>query len=304
MLLDLVSFFFALLALQKLADLAVDNLSKFASLTGLVKFGVAMLFISTATSLPELSIALTASVMGYSSVASSALMGSVIVLISFVAGICIAFYGARVGKREKDHTLMAFSVVAALLLFALAYGFGELYGLLALIFFFALAKRILSIREERILKRRSGIKELLSCTATLVVLFIAIVFTAWIVNYETHTLAITLGISETAIGATLIAIISSLPDLLVCLNAFKKGEQEILMGDVVGTVFIDLLLGLGVVSLVSPFSTNFSILILISFLLLTFVVFAAFLSEKELDRYHGLVLLGLFVLYSILAASL
>jgi len=297
-----ISFAFALALLVHFSNVAVTNIERVSRLTGLMKFGITMVLISFFTSLPELSIALVSSSAGYSSIAFGNLIGSCILFLFLVLGICVAFYGMRVTKKEIKKTFEVFALSSLLLLFGSIYGFNETYGMLSIIMFFGFYHRILSSR------RRSGeeedVEELLVSSAKLFASVIIIFLCACVITYETHHFSSLFHLEETVIGATLLSVFTTLPDLTVCLVAMGRKHHDIILGDIVGSVFFDSTFGLAAVSMISPFRITLVQLALLSVLFFGYLIVFAFFKEGVMDRYHGIVLLSFFVLYMVLAPFL
>jgi cation:H+ antiporter len=282
--------------------MAVINIEKVSKLTGLMKFGITMILISVFTSLPEFSIALTSSSAGYSSIAYGSLIGSCILFLFLVLGICIAFYGMKVTKKEVRKTFEIFALSSLLLLFGSVYGFNEIYGLLSIIIFFGFYHRIITSKHED--HKKEDVKELIISSIKLFVSTIIIFLSACVITYETHYFSSTFDLEETIIGATIVSIFTTFPDLSICLTAMRRKQHEIILGDIVGSIFFDSVFALGVISIISSFYISMIQLVLLSILFFGYLMIFAFFKEGVMDRYHGIILLSFFVLYMVITPFL
>ena len=115
-------------------------------------------------------------------------------------------------------------------------------------------------------------------------------------------IAIALGMSETLVGLTIVAIGTSLPELVTSITALKKGENQLVIGNVIGSNIFNILFVLGASSAISaiPISPN----MLIDTLIMVAVTILCFIFGKTQDKYdkkEGIVLIALFIAYMIFA---
>ena len=122
-----------------------------------------------------------------------------------------------------------------------------------------------------------------------------------VVNSATN-IAYSFGMSEKLVGLTIVAMGTSLPELVTSVVAALKGEKDMAIGNVLGSNIFNILLILGVSSLISPIGVSASLMVDVLFLIgISIFIFALiFLSkgkEKKLSRAEGLILVGLYVAY-------
>ena len=116
------------------------------------------------------------------------------------------------------------------------------------------------------------------------------------VVYSAKEIARFLGMSETLIGLTIVAVGTSLPELVTSIVAARKGETGLAVGNVVGSNIFNLLFILGISSCISPISVNLAsfldmvILVVVSCITLIFSI-----TKKSIDRKEGLVMVLLYV---------
>ena len=111
-------------------------------------------------------------------------------------------------------------------------------------------------------------------------------------------IAIAFGMSETLVGLTIVAIGTSLPELVTSLTALKKGENQLVIGNVIGSNIFNILFVLGASSAISSIPLDSSMLIDVLFML--FVTILCFIFGKTQDKYdkkEGAILVLLFIGY-------
>jgi cation:H+ antiporter len=122
----------------------------------------------------------------------------------------------------------------------------------------------------------------------------------FIVTYSI-TIAKTLGVSEKIIGLTILAVGTSLPELVTSIVAAKKKNSDMAIGNVIGSNIFNLLLVLAVSALINPiqFNDNFNLDILILMGGTLFLVLAMFTGKKKkLDRWESAILFGFYFIYT------
>ena len=119
----------------------------------------------------------------------------------------------------------------------------------------------------------------------------------WVVDSCT-TLALKFGMSETLVGLTIVALGTSLPELVTSIVAAKKNELDMAIGNVVGSNVFNILLILGTAGAISPMTyltvNAIDTLILVAF---SAVVWLMCLKKKNLNRANGIIMLLLYVAY-------
>ena len=111
-------------------------------------------------------------------------------------------------------------------------------------------------------------------------------------------IAIAFGMSETLVGLTIVAVGTSLPELVTSITALKKGENQLVIGNVIGSNIFNILFVLGASSAISAIPLDSSMLIDVLFMI--FVTILCFIFGKTQDKYdkrEGAILVTLFVLY-------
>ena len=106
------------------------------------------------------------------------------------------------------------------------------------------------------------------------------------------------GMSENLIGLTIVAIGTSLPEFVTSIIAVLKGENEIAIGNVIGSNIFNILLILGVSSVISPIVVSFISVIDVVFMIsITILLYVFVVKNKVLNRYQGIAFIFLYIGY-------
>ncbi|MEQ9443490.1 MAG: calcium/sodium antiporter [Cyclobacteriaceae bacterium] len=113
------------------------------------------------------------------------------------------------------------------------------------------------------------------------------------------TMAIALGVSERVVGITIVALGTSLPELVTSVVAAFRKETDIAIGNLIGSNIFNILSILGITSIIEEIRVNDVIIRsdMIWMLLVTFVVFPMMLSRRKIDKLEGFILLGIYIYY-------
>lgn len=114
------------------------------------------------------------------------------------------------------------------------------------------------------------------------------------------TIASSLGLSQTLIGLTIIAMGTSLPELVTSIVAARKDEVDMALGNVIGSNIFNILLVLGVASAISPVGFALENIIDIAFLIIISAITLVFAwTSKEINRKEGIIMLVLYAAYMV-----
>jgi cation:H+ antiporter len=302
-----------LVLLVKGADFLVDGSSSLAKKFGISSLAVGLTVVAFGTSLPELMVNIYASLNGASEISFGNIIGSNIANILLILGICsivsvIKFNKSTVWKE------IPFALLAVILFFVLSNksriegvkgGFITLIdGVVLLLFFlmflyyvYELAKeKKLEVAKDVVIHTHSNLMISLMIIAGIVALYFGGEFTV----KGAITIARQLGISELLISSTIIAIGTSLPELVTSILALVKKESELSVGNIVGSNIFNILFIIGISALISPIAVpaliNFDFVFLFAATILLFAFL--FVSKKhELKRWHGIIFILVYIAY-------
>lgn len=297
------------------ANLLVKGGSSIARKLGIPEIAIGLTIVSFGTSAPELLISLTASIRNESGLAIGNVLGSNIFNVFAIIGIAALVRPLKVLK-STTWSEIPFSLVSALLLGFLALDtilFGaeksilsRIDGLILLAIFavflgysFHLAKKgKISLADHPAAQEEKAVwKSLLISVVGIMMLFLG---GRWIVNGATDVGHL-LGLSEAVIGLTIVATATSLPELATSIVAARKNNPDIAIGNAIGSNIFNILLILGLSSVVNPLSFNDTQLGDVWMAILSHIVIFAFIiigkRHQTISRLEGGLLVLIYIAY-------
>ena len=284
--------------LKSAVDLSIKlNLSKVV---------IGLTVVSFATSAPELLISISSALKGSADIAISNVIGSNIANLGLVLGTALCFTKIKIPKSNMKFDWTFLMIISFLFFYFIndlsVNRFEGVLLFLALILFLVF---IIKIRDD------SDVEEIKITTSSNYKILILILFSSTLLYYGSELFvnssiyfAEYFGVSERVIGLTLVAIGTSLPELVTTLVAIYKSELDISIGNIIGSNIFNILAVIGLTSIVTDLNIlserilSFDIYVMILFSLI--LVFF-YLSDKRrfLNVYHGIIYLLLFVTYYI-----
>ncbi len=312
LLLPSLCFIFGLMLIIKGGDLFVDAAAWMARVSGIPKVIVGATIVSLATTLPEIIVSMLAALQGKADMAIGNAVGSVTANQGLILGASLLF--APLVIRRRDYAARGLLMVLAIasLLFFSAEGALTQTGSLVLfaIFLLSMADSIRSARrgmEAEAGRLRPKGREVAVNGAKFLLGTIGIVWGADLLVDNGSILALKLGIPEAVIGVTLVAVGTSLPELVTAIAALVKHEGSLSAGNIIGANLIDTTLILPLCTLVSgqslPFSSQSLLLDLPVCLLISLVAILPALLQKQFSRWQGAVMLGLYLTYLVIVVA-
>jgi len=307
-------FVLGILLLIKGADWLVDGSSSLAKKLGVPTIVIGLTIVAFGTSMPELVVNIISAIKKTGGIAFGNVVGSNIANIFLILGVSAIISDVKVQKsttwKEIPFSLLA---VIILMVFANTVFLDNLEisyikrfeGIILLLFFaiflyyvFELAKKKSAniSKNEITVKKHSSGKIFLLIMLGLVALYLG---GKWTVDGAVK-IAKLFGLSEYFIGLTIVAIGTSLPELVTSIIASLKKSGDIVIGNVVGSNIFNVFWILGLTALIFPFAipanVNFDLIILLIATLLLFLFM--FLGKKHtLQKWQGFVFIGIYILY-------
>ena len=294
------------------ANFLVNGACSLAKRLAVSELAIGLTVVAFGTSLPELFVNLTASIKGNAGIALGNIFGSNIANIFLILGVSGIIFPLAVTKgtvwKEIPLSLLAAILVGILANDRLINGGGisaltRIDGLVLISFFIIFLFYSVSIAgdvagiSEQIPAKRYGMVRIL--VTMIVGLFGLIAGSRWVVSGAAG-LAEKLGVSQSLIGLTIVAVGTSLPELATSAMAAYKKNPDIAVGNVVGSNIFNIFFILGVSSIIRPIPfeaiSNIDVGVMIAASLLLFV--CMFTGKKRmLDRWEGCVFLVLYASY-------
>ncbi len=320
--------------LVKGADWFVDGAAGIATKLRIPQLVIGLTVVAFGTSLPELATSVTSAIEGNIGFAIGNVLGSNITNILLILGLsaCFCALPAQKDLRILDLPVLLGGTVLLILLGCFDNEIGRLDGGIMLfiniaytvfLVWWAIKRRkkeptmsalndheVVSVAEEKPKEEQKGFKgwyeKMKERTWFLVVITVVglglIIGGAMLAVDGAETIAYAIGLSERVVGLTVVAIGTSLPELITCVMAARKGETDIAVGDIVGSNISNALRVTGICALITPlpFSAGgVSFLADGLFALGAAVILAlfAYLPGNKVRRWNGIVMLACFVGY-------
>ena len=303
-------FLVGLLLIVKGGDWFLDGAVWIAEATGVPRFIIGATIVSLATTLPELTVSVTGVLQGEVDLAVGNAVGSVTANLGLILGISVVCLPSVVSKRQFNMKAVLMVTGAALLVVLCRGGVLPFLPSLALFAVFAvyLWNNIVDARtgmaESRTEHpgRRTVSHRQMAMKLSLFVVGIAavVVGSRLLISYGSE-LALLLGVPASIIGVTMVAIGTSLPELVTTLTAIAKKEASMSVGNIIGANVIDLTLILPVCSAVSggrlTIGQQTTALDLPACLVLCCVAVLPPLFKGKFYRWQGALMLALYAIY-------
>ena len=315
---SLLLFAVGVLLLIKGGDWFVDSAVGVAKRFRVPEIIIGATVVSIGTTLPEVMVSVTAAVNNNAAVAYGNAIGSIICNTALIAALTIAIRPAPVNRKTVVTPVIFFFVSAAIYVIA-AYVFGRFDRWLGIVM-------LLVFAVYMTLTIRNGFKNPVEQTAdedpsdnggsllkNLIVLAVSaglIAVGADMLEGSSVSLATMAGIPTEVVGVTVVALCTSLPELVTAVTALLKGHGALSLGNIIGANIFNLVLVSGAAVTISPFAIpegsklfglNTSQLIEIPLMILVMALMTLPpLRKGKLGRWQGITLLGIYIAFVIL----
>ncbi len=293
--------------LIKGADWFVEGASKIADRFGIPQLVIGLTIVAMGTSAPEAAVSITSALKGSADITIGNVLGSNILNVLIILGLTAVVRTIAVQKSTIKYEIPFVIIISAIMaVLGLLDGIvsrlegGILWGLFIvyMIYLFKMAKSGQAVMEE---VAEDGKKDPIWKLLILVVIGVVLIVWGSDVTVDAATkLATLFGMSERLIGLTIVALGTSLPELVTSVTAAIKGKADIAVGNIVGSNIFNILFVVGTTALITPvaYQANFlvdSIVATASVVLLLVCV----VRKKQLNRPCGIIMLVGYVAYFI-----
>ncbi len=285
--------------LIKGADFFVDGSSSVARLMGVPAFVIGLTIVAMGTSAPEAAVSISAGIQGSNQLAISNVVGSNIFNLLVVAGSCAVIKPYKIEKVMLKRDFPINVIISFVLLGLMVIGnvLGYINGILLLIGIISYVLWVvLSAIKNKQLQAEDDIKKLSPFMSVIYIVggLAAIIGGGQLVVKNATSIAYAFGWSETFVGLTIVAIGTSLPELVTSIVAARKGESGLALGNVIGSNIFNILFILGLSSVVRPIAIDMDAIINVCFMIgVTAIIYVYCLIKKGIGRvFGGLCVLG------------
>ncbi len=300
--------------LVKGADYFVEGSSDIAKLLRIPPILIGLTVVAFGTSSPEAAVSISAALKGSGSIVLGNLIGSNIFNASLIIGVTAMIYPLKVERQtiRKEIPLALLSSIVLLVMMAdvSLQNLSENLvtrsdGLILLGFFSIFLYYIIEVAthtrentnsENIIIDKKDISKSVIYTIGGLA----AIIFGGDMVVKNSIRIALTLGMSETLVGLTIVAVGTSLPELITSITAAFKKESEIALGNIVGSNIFNILFILGISSTISPVLVDSKMFLdAIVMIAVTLALLLSSSSNRKVSKAEGLFLVLAYVIYTI-----
>ena len=317
MLVSVLLFAVGLVLLIKGGDWFVDGASGIATRFHLPDIVVGATVVSIGTTLPEVMVSATGALQGQGAMAYGNAIGSIICNTALIAAISVACNPGPVNVKTMKMPVLFFFGSAALYCLA-AYGLGEFprwmgFVMLAIFVVYTLFNVRNGLKNpsesEEAATEEGGEKPLWQQLLLLVVGAAVIAVGARLLVNHGTIIATKLGVPETVIALTFVALGTSLPELVTTITSLKKGRASLGIGNVIGANVFNLVLVSGISVALAPFEVpvgktffgiNSSLILDIPLMLVVMLLLTVpALLKKKLGRWQGITLLCIYAAFCV-----
>lgn len=296
--------------LIKGADFFVEGASSTAQNFKVSKMLIGLTIIAFGTSAPEFAVSMSALAKGSTDMVLGNVIGSCVMNILLILGVAAVIHPIKI----KDNTVrkelpltMLISTLLAVLFLDIKLGNGSVNQItrgdafVILLFFSIFIYYLISLMKK---KKESNEKEepkfKLGKSLLLVIIgLIGIIIGSNLVVNNATDIAHVLNLSERVIALTIIAFGTSLPELVTTIVSSKKGEQDLLVGNIIGSNIFNICVVLGIPVAIYGTITpgSFQMLDLIMLIVSAVLLFVFSKTVKEITRFEGIIMLAIFAVY-------
>lgn len=329
MLVPILLFIVGLILLIKGGDWFVDGATGIAHRFHVPELLIGATVVSIGTTLPEVMVSATSALGGHGEIAYGNAIGSIICNTSLIAALTVAIRPGKVDRRALV-VPVAFFFGSATLYVTVAYAFGAFSracgGILVAIFAAYIALAVVQARKQSVVTADGGEivteavpeaiggKALIKDIVLLVVGAALIAIGADLLVDNGTIIAEALGVPESVIALTFVALGTSLPELVTAITSLAKGHGALSLGNIIGANLFNLVLVSGVSILLSPFTLpagkmvagmNASLVVDIPVMLgVMLILIVPSVIRGKLARWQGIALLSIYAAFCVFQFAL
>jgi len=325
MLIELILIGLGLALLMKGADFLVDGSSKIAKKFNIPEIVIGLTIVAIGTSLPELVISAESAFKGLSDISIGNVVGSNIANLFLIISLCAIIKPITI-KKETKYIENLIVILCTIVFYAIVDNDGvittyEGIALLVMAILYILYNIVMSkvgnkLESDEVseiektksnseskvqpLKNEKQKNSLIYCIFQIILGIVGLKFGGDFVVDNAVLIAEALGISEKLISLTIVAFGTSLPELITCISATKRGDSDLAVGNIIGSQIFNILLIIGFSATVTPILGVRNYLDEITILLIGNIIFAIlpFIGQKDkVGRASGIAFVAFYVIY-------
>lgn len=283
--------------LLKGADWFVDGASSIASHFGIPQLIIGLTIVAMGTSLPEAFVSITAALKSNADITIGNVVGSNILNVGIILGITALIRPLHIQNSTIKYEMPFMMLVTlVLILQGINHTISRFDGIVMWLFFLGYLYYIFKMSKNQMEEAKIKKTNPLFIPLGLVCLMVGSNFA---VDAATN-IAVSLGVSQRFIGLTIVALGTSLPELVTSVTAAKKGNADIAIGNIIGSNIFNILFVVGSSALITPvpFESHFIIDSFVA-ILIGLVLYLCTKKTRVLDKKTGILLLVTYSIYFI-----
>jgi cation:H+ antiporter len=289
--------------LVKGADWFVDGCSGIAGRLGIPQIVIGLTIVAMGTSAPEAAVSITAAIKGNADISVGNILGSNILNVLIILGITSVIVPLAI-KKMTFVAEMPFLILITLVFAVMGrtgYSITRAEGAVLLVLFAVYFVYLLFLSKNEKEETATSEKPVWKLTIAIVAGIVIVVCGSNITVNAATELARLVGLSERFIGLTIVALGTSLPELVTSVTAARRGNADIAVGNIVGSNIFNILFIIGVSALITPlnYGTGFVfdgiVAVVTSVALWLFV-----LRRRKLGRIAGIIMLVMYAVYFVM----
>ena len=310
MFLNIILLIVGFIILIKGADIFVDGAASIAGNFKVSKMLIGLTIVAFGTSAPEFAVSVKSLLSGNGDMILGNVIGSNILNIVLILGVSSMFHSLTVKnntvKKELPITILITTLFSVLI-------FDNIFdkkftneltrsdGIVLLLFFMVFIYYLIRMARNKIDEDQEEVyMPIIKAIAFTIVGIISIIFGSNMVVDNASRIAINLGISEKMVALTIIALGTSLPELVTSIVAARKNQLDMAIGNVIGSNIFNILFVLGIAATISPIPFAVENIIDICVLLFfSILIFIFCITRKRINRIEGAIMVALYVLFMV-----
>lgn len=269
------------------------------------EFGIGFILLAICTSLPEVIVSIISSFYGQGAIAVGTIFGSNIANITLILGSMVLIGGTIYVKKSFTEVIQILFITTLIPVLIFQSGFlTHLQGILLIILFIYFIYISSREKKEKVTKKsiiaKIGTRKLTPHVILFILSVAILLISAHYLIDSASDMINRFLIPGSVIGATIIALGTSLPELVVSLRGLAKKKYDLVIGNLIGSSIINISLVLGIVAVLSgPLPLNMSVFSgIYPFLIVSTLVVWYFIStHRSVNRKEALALFGIYILF-------
>ncbi len=297
------------LALIKGADILVDGSSGLAENFKVSKMLIGLTVVAFGTSMPEFAVCVKSILTGSGDIALGNIIGGNTLNILLILGCCATIHSLSVKSNTVRKELPIATVITILLSILLSDDLlkqdrvnmlTRVDGAILLIFFLVFIYYLVTLARNKVLtEEKDTVLPMKKCIIFIILGLAGVIIGSNLVVDSAIYIANAIGISERVISLTIVALGTSLPELVTGITSTRKGEYDIVIGNIVGSNILNIggVIGLSTTILGGTGVVTFNHVDLLAMILSSVLLFMASFNDYKISRREGVLFLILFILY-------